>query len=103
MSKLSKLRDLYQMGKQAKVLQKELRRTEIEAENSDASVKAVVNGEMHLKSIEIGPQWLNESRKRELEQELVKVISEAISRAQGLSAEKARGMMGDLGINLPGM
>ena len=46
---------------------------------------------------------LAEEKKRELEDKLVRVIAEGLSRAQAVAAEKTKGLMGDMGIDLPGM
>lgn len=98
---LDKARDLYKLQKQARAIQKELKDTEVEASGADGEVTVVFNGEIHLVDIKIGESMLETGKKRELEAALKKTISEAISRAQGIAAEKAKDLMG--GFKLPGM
>jgi len=100
---LDKAKQLYQLQKEAKAIQKELRDTEIEARSKEGAVTVVINGEQHIKSIEIADEYLNAEKKRELEQELVKVVSEAINRAQMVAAERTKKLMGEMGVNFPGM
>jgi len=98
-----KAKELYQLQKKAKLIQKELKNTEVEAQSSDGSVTAVFTADQKVKSITLGEESLKPENKRDLEEKLVKVISEAISRAQAVAAEKTKGLMGDMGLNLPGM
>jgi len=98
-----KAKQLYQLQKQARELQKELKGTEIEARSNNGMVTVVFTGEQHIKSISIDPSYLNAGKKGELEQEIVKVIGEAISRTQAFAADKTKKLMGDMGLNIPGM
>ncbi len=100
---LDKMKQLYDMQKKAKQVQKELKETEIEAKSNDGNVTVVFNGEVRIISIAIEEALLVPEKKFELEQAIKNTVAQAISKAQGIAAEKAKGMMGDLGINLPGM
>lgn len=86
----------------ARQVQKELKNTEIEAKSNDGMVSVVVNAEMHLKKIILSDNF-SSSDKRSLEQVLERTISEALSRAQAVAAEKTKEMMKDMNLNLPGM
>ncbi len=86
----------------ARQVQKELKNTEIEAKSNDGLVSIVVNGEMHIKKVELSDE-AQQVDKRNLEQALQKTIAEALSRAQAVAAEKTKGVMKDMGMNLPGM
>jgi DNA-binding YbaB/EbfC family protein len=100
---LDKAKQLYQLQKQAREVQKELKNTEIEARSNNGAVSVVFTGEQHVKSITIDPTFLAVDKKRELESEIVKVMGEAISRAQAYAADKTKKLMGDMGMNIPGM
>ncbi len=100
---LDKMKQLYDMQKKAKQIQKELKETEIEAKSSDGNVTVVFNGEIRILDVTIEEVLLAPEKKRELEQAVKNTVAQAISKAQAIAAEKAKGMMGDLGINLPGM
>lgn len=100
---LDKMKQLYQLQKQAREIQKELKDTEIEARSADGAVSVVFNGEMHIVDVRITEAMLAPDKKRELEQTLVKVVGEAVSKAQGLAAEKTKDVMKSMGVNIPGM
>lgn len=99
---IDKMKQLYDMQKKAKQIQKELKETEIEAKSADGGVTIVFNGEIHIVSVQIEEFMLAIEKKRELEQAIKNTTAQAIAKAQAIAAEKAKGMMGDLGINLPG-
>jgi len=98
-----KAKQLYDLQKKAKVMQKEMRETEIEAASNDGFVTVVFNGEQHLVEINISEQALSPENKKTLENDLKNTISQAIARSQALAAEKTKEMMGDMNLNIPGM
>lgn len=95
----SKAKDTYELVKQAKSIQKELKATEIEASNSENTLTVVFNGEQRMISIDIDESWLKEDKKLELEKAIVNVVGQAISKSQAVAAEQAKKVMGNL--NLP--
>lgn len=97
----SKAKELYDLQKKARKIQKELKDTEIEAKSADGWVTVVFNGEQHLVDIDIADEALKVENKKELEKDLKNTISQAISRAQAHAAEMMREIAGNL--NLPGM
>ena len=97
----SKARELYDLQKKARKIQKELKDTEIEAKSSDGWVTVVFNGEQHLTDIDIADEALTPENKRELEKDLKNTISQAIARAQAHAAEMMKEIAGNL--NIPGM
>ena len=97
----SKAKQLYDLQKKAKQIQKELKETEIEARSSDGWVTVVFNGEQHLTSIDIADEALSVANKKDLEKDLKNTISQAISRAQAHAGEKMKEIAGNL--NIPGM
>lgn len=98
-----KAKELYKLQKEARAVQKELKETEIEAKGNNGAVSVVFTGDMHIKSVDIDNAWLNADKKHELQSEIVKVIGEAISRSQAYAADKTKKLMGDMGMNIPGM
>jgi len=97
----SKARELYDLQKKARKIQKELKDTEIEAKSNDGWVTVVFNGEQHLTDIDIKEEALKADNKRELEKDLKNTISQAIARAQAHAAEKMKEIAGNL--NIPGL
>lgn len=100
---LDKAKQLYQLQKKAKEVQKMLKNTEIEAKSSDGLISAIFSGDQKIKSISIDPSMIEGEKKKELEEKLTRVISEGLSRSQAVAAEKAKGLMGDMGMNIPGL
>jgi len=98
-----KAKQLYQLQKKAKEVQKDLKNTEVEARSSDGTIHVIISGDQKIKQIKIDEIYFDQSKKRELEEKLVRVIAEGLSRAQAVAAEKTKGLMGDLGINVPGL
>jgi len=97
------MKQLYQLQKQAKTVQKELRDTEIEAKSADGEILVVVNGEQKIVEIKIGENYLSVDKKSELESALLKVAQEASEKAQQIAAEKSKDMMKGMGLNIPGL
>jgi hypothetical protein len=97
----SKARELYDLQKKARKLQKELKDTEIEAKSSDGWVTVVFNGEQHMTEISIDDEALSIENKRELEKDIKNTVSQAIARAQAYAAEKMKEITGSL--NIPGL
>ncbi|NCN24744.1 YbaB/EbfC family nucleoid-associated protein [Candidatus Berkelbacteria bacterium] len=97
------MKQLYQLQKQAKTVQKELRDTEIEAKSADGEILVVVNGEQKIVEIKIGENYLSADKKSELESALLKVAQEASEKAQQIAAEKSKDMMKGMGLNIPGL
>jgi len=87
----------------ANQVRKDLKRTEIEAKSNDGTISVVVNGEMHIVSVELNEEALKPENKRNLEKAIQNTVSEALSRAQAVAAEKTKQVMKDLNINIPGM
>ena len=100
---LDKMKQLYQLQKQAKTVQKELRDTEIEAKSHDGEILVVVNGEQKIVEIKIGESYLSADKKLELENALLKVAQEASEKAQQIAAEKSKDMMKGMGLKIPGL
>ncbi|MBU1018527.1 YbaB/EbfC family nucleoid-associated protein [Patescibacteria group bacterium] len=98
-----KAKEMYQLQKKAKEIQKQLKNTEVEAQSSNGQVIVVFTADQKMKSISINEEMLKSEKKRDLEEIIMKVISEALSRSQAVAAEKTKGLMGEMGLNIPGM
>lgn len=88
---------------QAKKVQGELKKTEIEAKSNNGWVIIVVNGEMHIKKVELAEEALKPENKHDLEKSIHNTVGEALSRAQAVAAEKTKAVMKNMNINLPGL
>ncbi|MFA6492989.1 MAG: YbaB/EbfC family nucleoid-associated protein [Patescibacteria group bacterium] len=98
---LDKAKQLWELQKKARAIQKELKEIEVEAKAAEGKVVVVFNGEQHIQSIDIDPEMLDQEKKRDLEKALQQAIAEAISRVQAVASEKMKAIAGDL--NIPGM
>lgn len=98
---LDKAKQLWDLQKKARAIQKELKETEVEAKAANGLVTVVFNGEQHIQSIDIDESMLSAEKKRDLEKALQQAIAEAISRVQAIAAEKMKAIAGNL--NIPGM
>lgn len=101
MGTFDKARQLYDLQKKARAIQKELKETEVEAKAAGGLVAVVFNGEQHIQEVNIDESMLNPERKRELEKALEQAIAEAVSRVQAIAAEQMKKVAGDL--NIPGL
>jgi hypothetical protein len=97
---MNKFKDLYKLQKQAKQIQQKLNNTHIEAEIE--GITATVNGKQEIISIQISEEAYE--NKKKMEQNLVKALNKAMTRAQQIAAEEMKDVMGDMGLGgLPGL
>ena len=94
-------KDLYKLQKQAKEIKKNLKTLHIEVEMK--GIQVVVSAEQQVISVTLPEDKLSKENKASLEKDLVDVINKGMTKAQEVAAEKMRGLMGDMGMNLPGM
>jgi DNA-binding protein YbaB len=100
---MKQAKQLLDMQKKAKNVQKELRDTEIEAKSPDGGLTVVFNGELKLVELNIDNEYMQNHSVSDLEKALKTTITEALSKSQMVAAEKTREIMKELNINLPGM
>ena len=103
LDKMKQMKQLLDVQKKAKGVQKELRDTEIEAVSNDGKITVVFNGELKLVSLAIDESYLNDHTMKDLERTLSVTISESMTKAQQVAADKTRDIMKEMNINLPGL
>ena len=97
---MNKLKDLYQLQKQAKQIREKLQNTHIEAEVE--GVKVVVDGQQEIIHVEVSDDAI--TNKKKMQENIVKALNKAIKRSQQIGAEEMKGVMGDMGLGgMPGM
>ncbi|MCD6194654.1 YbaB/EbfC family nucleoid-associated protein [bacterium] len=89
-------KDLMKLQSQAKRMQKELKKTVVEAEGEGGKIKVEMNGEQKVVNLEIAAELLKPENKRRLEKALLKTLAEASKAIQKIIAQKGKSMMGDL-------
>ncbi len=95
------MKEMYQLQKKAKQVQKELKDLEIEARSTGGEVMVVVSGEMKVTQIDFSEAALQSENKRLLEQAVKDTVNQAMTKAQNESAARMQPILKDL--NLPGM
>jgi len=96
-----KFKKLYELQKKAKQVQKDLRDLLIETKSTDGKIKIVLNGEFKVEEVAVDEECLRSGQKEEFEALLKKVLQDAISKTQKVVAERAKEVMGEIG--LPGI
>jgi|ERR1035437_7828072 DNA-binding protein YbaB len=100
----NQMKQLFEMQKKAKELQKQLESIKVEKTSSDRTLSVVVNGAQKLETLQLDPSWLVPDKKMDLERALVALINDAFDAAQKQSAAQAAALMKDLkGLGLPGL
>ena len=98
MLNFDKIKQAGSLMKQMNNLKKKIDQLESVA---DGSVKVVVKGTSNIKFIEIDSSLLNENSKNNLEKNLIKIINEALKKAENSSKNIMSEATG--GLNIPGM
>ena len=81
--------------------QKELSKTVIEADSGKGEVKVTINGQQRILSIQISPEVIDPDKAKQLEQLVLKAITEATAKSQKLASEQLKGLTG--GLKIPGL
>ena len=100
----NQMRQLQEMQKKAKELQRQLEAIKMEKTNSSRTLSVTVNGAQHVESIRIEPSWFTLEKKTALETALASLINDAFAETQKQTATQAAALMKDLkGMNIPGL
>jgi DNA-binding YbaB/EbfC family protein len=100
----NQMKQLQQMQKKAKDLQRQLEAVKVERTNSSRTLGVTVNGAQKLEALRIEPSWFVVDKKTALEASLCQLINDAFAEVQKQTATQAAALMKDLkGLNLPGM
>jgi hypothetical protein len=102
--------DLSALMKQAQAMQDQLKRMQeeaaektIEANSGGGMVRAVVDGSMRVRRVEIDQSLLASNDKSMLEDLVVVAVNEGLRRVQEMVAEDMRKLSPLGGLNLPGL
>lgn len=90
-----KIKNIYELQKQARQIKKELKNTHIEAEVDGVTV--IVDGEQEVISVKFPEE--EQPNMKKLNEALVKALNKAIKKSQQVAAEKMKPIMG--GLNMP--
>ncbi|KTB48803.1 YbaB/EbfC family nucleoid-associated protein [Dehalogenimonas alkenigignens] len=95
----SKVKQAMELKQQLDKIQKELAKIIVEAERGP--VKVTANGQQKLISITINPEAVIPAKTKQLEDNILKTINDAMEKAKKESSKQMAGMMG--GMGLPGL
>ena len=98
-----KMKQLYDMQKQAKQMKKDLEAQTIEKTALGGKLRLVMNGTFVVESLSVDESLLAPSQKSSLESSLAKLITEATEEIGKKSAAQAMDLMKGMNIKLPGM
>lgn len=93
-----KLKNLYELQKQAKVLREKLRQIHASAETAGGLLKVEMNGEQKVTKVEVQPGFATLSPEK-MAYDIEDVFNRVAQKVQKSSAEQ----MKEMGLGLPGM
>ncbi len=92
--------ELMKLQQQAQKIQEELSNTHIEAEVD--GVVVTIDGQLKVVSTVIEDTSILKDQAR-LEKAVTEAINKGMKKAQEIAADRMRGVMGQMGLNIPGM
>lgn len=98
---LGDLGNIMKLQKQFKDIQKKLKKTVVEGENADGSVKVKVNGEYRLVEVNIAQELIDSGDKKKIEKAIVLASDIASEKIREQAAQEMSKLTG--GMNIPGL
>ena len=92
---------IMKMQKEMKGMQKKLKKMVIQGVSPDGNVKATVNGEFKIISVDIDDKLLENSDKKQIEKQIVSAVNSAIDESKDFAAEQMSSITG--GMDIPGL
>lgn len=93
-------KELMKLQQEAQKIQEELSNTHIEAEVD--GVVVTVDGQLKVIAVTIEDASIL-SDKTKLEKAIMEATNKGMKKAQEVAADKMRGVMGQMGLNIPGL
>jgi DNA-binding YbaB/EbfC family protein len=98
-----KMKQLYDMQKQARQMKKTVETFKLEKASSDGKIRVVMNGAFAVEALSIDPSLLRPENKADLEKALQSLLTETAEGVAKESAQQAMAMMKEMNFKLPGM
>ncbi len=95
-----KAKRMWQLQSKARAIQRELKGMQFEGSELGGKVRVIVDGEQKIQLIDIAEELLVPSEKMAVEKFIRQAANSAITKAQQASAQKMKGVAGDLGLNI---
>ncbi len=87
------MKQLYEMQKQAREIQKHLESMHAEKTSKDGLLNTTVNGLQRIETLSIDPSYLTPEKKAALEKALIQLINESMEHVQKQATAQAAQMM----------
>ena len=81
--------------------QRELGNTIVEASSGKGAVRITINGQQKIQSVKISPKVIDPDKAEQLEDLVLKAVTEAITKSQKLAAKHLGKLTG--GLKIPGL
>jgi DNA-binding YbaB/EbfC family protein len=95
-----KAKRMWQLQSKARAIQRELKEMQFEGSELGGKVRVIVDGEQKIQLIDIAEELLAPNEKMAVEKFVRQAANSAITKAQQASAQKMKGVAGDLGLNI---
>lgn len=98
MNAFGDIKKVMELRKQAKEIQKKLKKIHVEAE--EGNIVITISAEQEVISVEIKDENMDPKVKSALEANLTKGFNKGIKKSQEIAAENMKGLLGELGGGL---
>ena len=98
---LSMLNQARELKSKLTEAQQELGKTIVEASSGKGAVKVTIDGQQKVQSVKISPEVIDPDKAGQLEDLVLKAVSEAITKSQKLAAKRLGKLTG--GLKIPGL
>ncbi len=99
MSAFGKLKDMYKLQKEARSMQKQMKKVSIDGESKDGLVVIRINGLQEIEDMDIAEELLDASKKEDLVKRIKQALKDAQKKLQremmkDMDLDKMRSMLG---------
>jgi len=98
---LSMINQARKLKAQLDEAQKELAKTEVQADAGRGAVKVTANGQQKIVAISISPDAMESKTPEQFEQLILKAVRDAQSKSEKAAAKRMKGLTG--GLKIPGL
>jgi hypothetical protein len=98
---LSKLNQARELKARLDEAQKELNNISIETNSGKGAIRVTIDGQQKIHSIKISPKVIDPNKAEQLEDLVLKAVSEAITKSQKTAAKRLGKLTG--GFKIPGL
>ncbi len=97
----NKAKELMKLQQEASKIQNELSNIHIEAESD--GIVVTFDGQMKCVTTDIEGDWVPAEIRERLKKAFTEANNKGLKKSQEIAAEKMKGVMGNMGLNIPGL